>query len=194
DVLEVGSWCGRSAVVLGLAATKIGDTKVDCVDLFPSKSDWYENEDGSYSFRVDLNGDIKDGYHVQTVWKEPFERDIAPIYEKYESVLDAFNEAIENAGVSGIVSPFKSDSTIIGATLKSKYKLVFLDGDHSYDAVVQDIERAEPLLVSGGWICFDDAHSYYEGVDRAIHDKIVSSGKYDIYQQLTRKLFVARKK
>jgi len=53
DIVEIGSWCGRSASVLATAARLIGSTKVFCIDLFPEKNDWHKNEDGSYSF--DLN-------------------------------------------------------------------------------------------------------------------------------------------
>ncbi|MEY4592782.1 MAG: hypothetical protein RIR18_1677, partial [Pseudomonadota bacterium] len=35
DILELGSWCGRSAVALGMAAKLTGIGKVHCVDLFP---------------------------------------------------------------------------------------------------------------------------------------------------------------
>lgn len=52
DILELGSWCGRSAVALGMAARLTGDTKVHCVDLFPEKTDWYQNADGTYSLYV----------------------------------------------------------------------------------------------------------------------------------------------
>jgi hypothetical protein len=51
----------------------------------------------------------------------------------------------------------------------------------------------EPLLVPSGWICFDDAFSGYTGVDDAIAEGIINSKNYDIMQQLTRKLFAARK-
>ncbi len=44
DVLELGSWCGRSAVGLGMAA-RLGGGMAHCVDLFPNKDDWYQNSD-----------------------------------------------------------------------------------------------------------------------------------------------------
>jgi hypothetical protein len=72
-------------------------------------------------------------------------------------------------------------------------KLAFIDGDHSYEAVTADIAAVERFLVPGGWICFDDAFSCYEGVDRAISDRIINSGRYDRCQQVTRKFFVARR-
>ena len=33
DIVEIGSWGGRSASVLGLAAQLIGNTVVHCIDL-----------------------------------------------------------------------------------------------------------------------------------------------------------------
>jgi predicted O-methyltransferase YrrM len=35
DVVEIGSWCGRSALALGLAARLTGRTKVHCIDRRP---------------------------------------------------------------------------------------------------------------------------------------------------------------
>ncbi|MGH2652192.1 MAG: hypothetical protein ACRDHK_13400, partial [Actinomycetota bacterium] len=33
DIVEIGSWCGRSAAVLGLAARRLGGLRVHAVDL-----------------------------------------------------------------------------------------------------------------------------------------------------------------
>lgn len=193
-VLEIGSWCGRSSVILGHAARVTGDTNVTCIDLFPSKDDWIENPDGSWSFRVHIGGREYGGYQDQTVWKEPFERDIAPIYEKYHSVYDVFMESVERHGLQGVVHPRRGNSQLLREMEGFRCRLAFLDGDHSYDAVCQDIENVERCLVCGGWIAFDDAFSYYDGVDYAIRDRIIDSGKYELCQQMTRKLFVARRK
>jgi hypothetical protein len=74
-----------------------------------------------------------------------------------------------------------------------RLRLAFSDGDHSCDAVCQDIEIVDRYLLPGGWICFDDAFSSYDGVNQAIEEKIVESGKFRNCQQLTRKFFVAQK-
>lgn len=46
--------------------------------------------------------------------------------------------------------------------------LVFLDGDHRYDAVRQDILAWWPALAPGGWMAGHDAH--HQGVSQAVHD------------------------
>jgi len=196
DVVEIGSWCGRSAVVLGKAARRVGNIKIYCVDLFPSKNDWHQNEDGSYSFTIELGGKIFKGYQEQTVWQEPFEHDIAPLYEKHDSVFEIFSEVIEKYHLKNVVRTHRGDSTTFINSVSGNFrcKLAFLDGDHSYDAVCLDIRNIERYLVPGGWICFDDAFSYYEGVNRAITDLIINNQSYELCQQMTRKFFIARKK
>jgi len=194
DILELGSWCGRSAVVLGMAARLTGNTKVHCVDLFPEKKDWFKNPDGTYSFAVNIDGRVVGAYGEQTVWAEPYERDIAPVYERYSGTWEAFNASIAENDLSRQIIPIKGDlqSFALNAASDFKLRMAFIDGDHSYEAVAKDIEIIERFLVLGGWICFDDAFSSYVGVNEAIEKHIINGGKYCQHQQLTRKFFVAR--
>lgn len=195
DIVEIGSWCGRSTVALAIGARIAGHGKVIAIDLFPERNDWHRNSDDSYSLRVNLEGYRVDAYTEQTVWKEPFYRDIAPLYEKNESIRDLFDASVAHAGVKDLVSPMRGTSAQLKENVAQGFKcrLAFIDGDHSYEAVCRDISNIEPFLVPGGWICFDDAFSHYAGVNRAIQDRIISSPTYDISQQMTRKLFIARK-
>jgi predicted O-methyltransferase YrrM len=196
DIVEIGSWCGRSTVVLGLAARLAGNSRIYCVDLFPAKNDWMANPDGTYSFEVVINGKRFGGHKENPVWKEPFEAQIGTIYEKNESVFDWFNETISSRGMQDIVHSHKGDLASLldhlGPNLKCR--LAFLDADHGFQAVSSDIRNADRCLVPGGWICFDDAFTVYEGVSRAISELILENPRYDRCQQMTRKLFVARKK
>jgi len=195
DILELGSWCGRSAVALGLAARLTGNTTVHCVDLFPEKGDWRRNADGTYSFSVTIGGKRYGAYGEQTVWAEPFERDIAPVYERFSGTLAAFLQAISDNTLDEWVKPFRGDLDSFASQTPAGFslRLAFIDGDHSHAAVTRDIEIVERFLLPGGWICFDDAFSSYEGINQAIEDCVIRSGRYDQCQQLTRKFFVARR-
>lgn len=196
DILEVGSWCGRSAVALGLAAKLSGKGKVHCVDLFPEKSDWYQNADGTYSLAVVIDGKRYGAYGEQTVWAEPYLRDIAPVYERYTGTLDAFNGAMHANDLTGWVNPFKGDlhKFAFNAPQGFSVRLAFVDGDHSYSAVTKDIQLIEQFLLPNGWICFDDAFSGYDGINKAIQKHIIDSGRYQCCQQITRKFFVAQRR
>jgi predicted O-methyltransferase YrrM len=196
DIVEVGSWCGRSAVVLAAAAKASGEAKVHCVDLFPEKSDWKQNLDGTYSFDMIIDGKRYGGYQEQTVWKETFESQTGKIYDTYNSIFDCFQETVTNRGMEDNVFPHRGDLASLLAKYGPEFKcrLAFLDGDHGYEAVCDDIRNIDKHLVPGGWLCFDDAFTCYDGVSRAISELIVTNKNYECCQQMTRKLFVARKK
>ncbi|HVN66136.1 MAG TPA: class I SAM-dependent methyltransferase [Methanomicrobiales archaeon] len=196
DIVEIGSWCGRSTAVLGLAAWMTGVKKVISIDLFPNKSDWIQNPDGTYSFRVKYENEEFSAYTEQTVWKEPYEQSILPVYEKNENLYSLFLENMSKLGFEDLVIPIKGNSSALQKIVvpSFKCKLAFIDGDHGYDAVCKDIDNVERYLVPGAWICFDDAFSSYEGINRAIQDRIIDCEDYVCGQQMTRKFFVARKK
>lgn len=196
DILELGSWCGRSAVALGMAAKLSGKGMVHCVDLFPEKNDWHQNADGTYSFSVTIDGKKYGAYDEQTVWAEPYLRDIAPMYERFSGTLDAFNIAMKANSLTDCVTPYRADLEMFAANVPQGFalRLAFIDGDHSYTAVAKDIEIVERYLLTGGWICFDDAFSSYDGVNEAIQKNIIDSGRYQCCQQITRKCFIAQRR
>jgi hypothetical protein len=182
--------------VLGYAAALTGNTKVHCIDLFPRREDWHRNADGSYSIAMQVAGRRFTACEEQTVWAEPFETDIAPLYKDHPGILEIFLDAVERGGLEHVVTAYKGTFATFAdlAPQGLKCRLVFIDGDHSYHAVCDDIRNAERFLIPGGWICIDDAFCCNKGVDRAISEKILGSDKYELGQQLTRKLFIARKK
>lgn len=196
DVVELGSWCGRSTVVMAHAlANQSGHrSRVVAVDLFPERDDWYENADGSYSFQVALpQRGLTSGYVNQTVWREPFLRDIAPVYERYGSIRAAFEQSLETFGVAHLVTAVKGDSSILESMSDLSVRLAFIDADHSFEAVAADIHRVAARMTSGAWIAFDDAFSFYDGVDRAIQQLVIGGSDFRSGQQLTRKFFVAQR-
>lgn len=195
DLVEVGSWCGRSAVVLGLAAQLAGRSRVLCADLFPERRDWSQNPDGTYSFEVTIEGKRYGGSRGGTIWKEVFETQFARVYERHPAVLDWFRETVAARGLEDVVLAHRGDlaSLLVAAGPGFRCRLAFLDGDHGHEQVCADLAAVEAHLVPGGWICFDDAFTTYEGVSRAIREQVLQSPRWERGQQMTRKLFVARR-
>lgn len=194
EIWEIGAWCGRSTAVLAMASRDSGLTTVNSIDLFPSRSDWFENPDGSFSFRVNIDGQAYESYREQTVWPEPFHKEVAPIYEQHgDDLQKVFTSIIQKKGYSDIVRSYRGTPQDFGRTYDAAVRFCFIDGDHGYDAVCRDIETVERFLVPGGWLALDDAFSSYEGVNRAIEDKLLKGNGYDSQRQLTRKCFAARR-
>ena len=142
---------------------------------------------------VSLGDEAVEAYRIQTVWQEPFERDIAPLYQIADGILDIFEQTIASNALGGIVVSHRGTSAVVARKHAEGFRcrLAFIDGDHSFEAVCRDIDNIEPILLPGGWLCFDDAFTSYDGVDRAIRERVAENSAYDLKQQLTRKLFVA---
>jgi predicted O-methyltransferase YrrM len=196
DIVEIGSWSGRSAVVLGSVAKQLGNTKVFAIDYFPNKEDWNENEDGTYEFSIEVKGVKYLGHHKQTVWKKPFEKSILPFYKKHPNLLNHFNDNITSNSLTEIVEPIKGNSNSFSEIVSENFKckFIYIDAEHSYESVKNDIIIMKKHLVSGGIICFDDAFTSYEGVDKAIEELIINNNEFVYCYKLTRKLFVAIKR
>lgn len=194
DIVEVGSWLGRSAIVLAAAVRETGG-HVYCVDLFPGRDDWRRNTDGTYSCVVEIDGRRHGGYEEQTVWADPFHAQLAPRYDETPDILAGFRDNLQARGLDAYVSTHRGTTeTFLAARHTAlRARLIFVDGDHGYQAVRADIDRLLPCLVPGGWICFDDAGSGYAGVDRAIAECVTGNPLFDVTRQMTRKCFAARR-
>ena len=152
DLVEVGSWCGRTAMALGLAAKLSGNTRLHCFDLFPEKTDWHENLDGTYSIKVSTGEEVVSAYTEHTLWREPYEHDVVPFYEKHGSNLEVLVEAAQRNGLADIMSVHRGSSGLLRKHLATDFRcrLAFIDGDHSRHAVCADIRNIEPYLIQGG--------------------------------------------
>lgn len=76
------------------------------------------------------------------------------------------------------LAPFKERSTILrglSSEMVSKFNdnsigLLYLDGDHSYEGVMNDLKIWFPKVVSGGVIAGHDYLMTQYGVNRAVHE------------------------
>jgi len=121
---------------------------------------------------------------------------VIPLYRKNHSLLHLFQTNTARHQLQDVIAAHRGNSETFVRSVPNNFRcrLAFLDGDHSYESVCSDIDNLEGFLVPGGWICFDDAFSYYDGVNRAIEDRILNNPRFELGQQMTRKLFAARKK
>jgi predicted O-methyltransferase YrrM len=196
DLLEIGSWCGRSMVALGLAVRQAGCGHVHCVEPFPERDDWIENEDGSFSMASWIRVARGARQITARVWREPFERDILPIYQQWGSPWHAFMTFRDHFGMNDIVTPHRMTAKAFFRAHAEghRYGLAFVDGEHGYDEVCQNIDEACARLASGGFLCLDDAFTGYDDITAAIQE-CLSDPRHGLTKpmRLTRKMFTAVK-
>lgn len=130
--LEVGSWCGDSAVVLGKVARRHGG-HLFCVD-------WWKGSVGT------LTADIA----------------VA------EDVFAAFWERMKREGLEDVIVPIRARSAVAAQVLAAGvFDLVFLDADHRYQQLLQEIAQYGPLLRrDGGIFCGHDCEGRISDYDR----------------------------
>ena len=145
--LEVGSWCGDSAIILGTIARK----------------------NGGHLFCVDW-------------WKGNIGTDLEDIAKKRD-IFSLFWKNIRRAGLEDIVIPIRGHSDIAAMVLKEEiFDLVFLDGDHRFEAMLNDIKEYSPLVKKeNGILCGHDCDGYISDFDMDLLEK----GKnLDVYKNV----------
>ncbi|HVG02002.1 MAG TPA: class I SAM-dependent methyltransferase, partial [Nitrospira sp.] len=144
QILEVGSWAGGSAITWAEALTRFhrANGRVVCVDPWKPYFDISKRPDAAVY------------------------REMSEALAK-ETIYDLFLHNIASAGHALLVLPLRGASTVMLPALPRNYfDLVFVDGDHSYRAVLADITAASELIKDGGILCGDDLERQCSEIDQ----------------------------
>lgn len=71
--------------------------------------------------------------------------------------FDVFQENIRRAGIADLVVPLVKTSVEAVQDIEGPVELLFIDGDHSYEAVKADFEHWAPKLLDDAYIVFHDS-------------------------------------
>lgn len=129
-VLEIGSYCGKSTIYLGLAC----------------------RETGSTLFALD--------HHRGSEEHQPGEFFHDPaLFDAGAGLMDSFREFrhnISRAGLDDVVVPVVSDSRTTARHWRTPLGMVFVDGGHSLDAALTDYRCWVSHLLRGGVLAIHD--------------------------------------
>lgn len=121
---------------------------------------------------------------LQVISIDPFGKVPNPNYvepeveNRNEGMLSDFYNNIDEFGIVSRVNTIVKLSTDGAREIENsslRPDMVFIDGDHSYEAVCADIDAWWPLIKEGGIIAFHDyCHNGFQwpGVHKAIHEKM----------------------
>ncbi len=129
-LLEIGSWCGTSAVYLGDAAEQAG-TVLFCVDHHRGSE---ENQAG---------------------W-EHHDPSLVDARTGRIDTLPRFRRTIEEAGLEATVVAVVGESTVVAAHWQTRLGMVFVDGGHGREPAHADYESWAPLVGVGGLLAIHD--------------------------------------
>jgi predicted O-methyltransferase YrrM len=130
-VLEVGSYCGKSTVYLGMGCRASGRALL-AVDHHRGSEEHQPGELFHDSDLVDSRGQF--------------------------STLDSFRATIRAAGLEETVIPVLSSSAQFAAAWSGELGMVFIDGGHSLDAALLDYRCWAPAICRGGLLAIHDVY------------------------------------
>ena len=92
---------------------------------------------------------------------------------------DEFLANLARNGLASVVEPLIMTSEEAAARVAGPIELLFIDGDHSYEAVRRDAELWLPRLIDGGTVMFHDvATAAYSGPRRVVRDMVCRSALF----------------
>jgi len=129
-LLEIGTYCGKSAIYLGAAA----------------------REAGTVAFTVDHHRGSEEN---QSGWEH---HDTSLVDERTGRMdtLPVFRRTIEDAGLEDVVVAVIGDSPTVARHWGTPLGLCFIDGGHAYDVAVADYEAWSAHVAPGGALVFHD--------------------------------------
>ena len=160
-VLEIGSYCGKSTIYLGLACQRNNST------LFA-----LDHHRGS------------EEHQLGEMFHDP------DLYDSSEEIVDSFREFRRNiraAGLEEVVVPVVASSTAAARHWQTPLAMVFIDGGHSLDAALTDYRCWAPHVTRGGILAihdlFEDAHAGGQA-PFAIYRMALASGLFEALGQV----------
>ena len=155
-LLEIGSWCGKSAVYLGDAAEHAG-TVLFCVDHHRGSE---ENQPG---------------------WEHHDPCHVDPRTGRIDT-LPRFRRTIADAGLEGTVIAIVGESTLVAAHWQTRLGMVFIDGGHGAAPAHADFDAWSPHVADGGLLAIHDVFEDPAAGGRPPYEvwcRAVASGRFE---------------
>ncbi|MEH0019308.1 MAG: class I SAM-dependent methyltransferase [Desulfobacter sp.] len=169
-LLEVGSYCGRSAAIIGQAC----------------------KENASILYSID--------HHRGSEEQQPGEEYFDPeLYDERTcgiNTLPLFRDTLKRAGLEESVVPIVSSSAVAGRMWQTGLAMVFIDGGHSFEAAHTDFITWSPHLIPGGFLVIHDIFYDPEAggqAPRQVYETALATGRYEALD-MTKTLGVLRQK
>jgi len=154
--LEIGSYCGKSAIYLGTAC----------------------KENGSVLFSLDHHR----GSEEQQPGEEYFDSELLDQETGKIDTLRFFRKTIAEFDLEGTVIPIVGRSEIVGHVWQTPLSLIFIDGSHAYESVLKDYQIWAKHLIIGGYLIFHDIFPDPAKGGQApykVYQMAVASGSYE---------------
>jgi MMP 1-O-methyltransferase len=147
--LEIGAWCGKSAVYLGVAGEETNSVLYSLDHHHGSE----ENQEG---------------------W-EHFDDSLVDVADGRLNTLPTWQRTIAQARLESTVLGLIGPSTLIARHFDQPLDLLFIDGGHGHDIAWADYEAWTPKVTLGGLLLIHDVFEDPNDGGRAPHEIYVAA-------------------
>src|SRR5919198_43786 len=99
---------------------------------------------------------------------------------------------LARTGIAELVHPVASFSQRAADDFHEPIELLFVDGSHEYELVLEDFEKWVPKVVDGGWVAFHDT-TWTAGPRRVVGERIYRSRTFKDVRFVAGSTTVARR-
>jgi hypothetical protein len=105
---------------------------------------------------------------IRSLFSPAFRKCIADgnhyLIEDYEAIVSSL---FERFGLTfsdvKLYRGYSNNPEVLSSVTKEHFHLIYIDGDHSYEGALRDIQNYTPLIEKGGYLVMDDASWFLEG-------------------------------
>jgi predicted O-methyltransferase YrrM len=117
-----------------------------------------------------------------------------PIYavDPHQERFPDFKNNVQRAGIDELVRPVPSLSQPAADEFHEPIELLFVDGSHDYELVLEDFEKWVPKVVDGGWVAFHDT-TWTAGPRKVVGHAVYRSRRFKDLKFVVGSTTIARK-
>lgn len=156
--LEVGSYCGKSALYLGAGC----------------------HENNGTLFSVDDHR----GSEEQQPGEEYFDPELFDCQSQSMNSFPFFRRALVSAGLEQTVVPIVARSAVAAKAWATPLALVFIDGGHALETVSSDYAGWSSHVIAGGYLIFHDIYRHPEEGGQAPYTVYRAALDSQLYREL----------
>lgn len=169
--LEIGSYCGKSAIYIGMAC----------------------QQNSGILFSIDHHS----GSEEQQPGQSYFDPELFDPKLHRVNTFCEFRKTIEKAGIADTVVAMVGRSDVAARCWTTPLSMVFIDGGHTFEAALSDYSCWSPHIMAGGYLLIHDIFiNPSEGgqAPRRVFDLALATGQWDALSMIRTLGVLQRKK
>lgn len=180
DIIEIGSFCGLSTIMLSHLRGRFGESgrRIITADKWEFEGQELGKNLGSSQVKHDTYREFV---------RESYLRNVRTFCHPPPATVEAFSDEFFSfwSEAETKVDVVSGEPIQLGGPIAFAY----IDGNHTYDFAKRDFENTDRHLVSGGWIMFDDSADGSGWEVNQLVKEIAKRNDYELVAQAPNYLF-----